>query len=266
MANSKILYNQDAAGADIWMKVIDNGDATYSFSVSGTVTATDAANGTPGSAAPTTATQVGGTDGTNLRAIKTDTSGNLIVQGLSGGQPMPIAGLTANTVMSSTNPIGVYLYASPSGSTGWSIAQASTDTLTAASTTSIPVVTNWARLWNGTNGSRTYQISAATGTTGIGVTAVATAGAATAHITTATTTTVKSGAGIAHEILIGTPVASATITVYDSLTASGTILAVITLPSVITAFGPVAVMRDRAFATGLTIVTSGATDLSVSYR
>lgn len=39
----------------------------------------DKADGTPGSTAPTSAIQVGGTDGTDLRVIKTDSSGNLLV-------------------------------------------------------------------------------------------------------------------------------------------------------------------------------------------
>lgn len=47
--------------------------------VSGTVTTSDPANGTPGTAAPAQATQVGGTDGTNLRALKTNAAGNLMV-------------------------------------------------------------------------------------------------------------------------------------------------------------------------------------------
>ena len=40
---------------------------------------TDKADGTVGSTSPTTAVQVGGSDGTNLRALKTDSSGNLSV-------------------------------------------------------------------------------------------------------------------------------------------------------------------------------------------
>lgn len=39
---------------------------------------TDRADGTPGSAVPSIAIQVGGSDGTNLRTIKTDTVGNLL--------------------------------------------------------------------------------------------------------------------------------------------------------------------------------------------
>src|SRR6185312_10909706 len=39
----------------------------------------DAADGTVGSASPTTAIQVGGTDGTNLRAVLTDSSGHPLV-------------------------------------------------------------------------------------------------------------------------------------------------------------------------------------------
>lgn len=51
----------------------------------------DFSNGTTGSAVPTVTSQVGGSDGTNLRTLKTDTSGQLVVVGpgtagvLSGG-------------------------------------------------------------------------------------------------------------------------------------------------------------------------------------
>lgn len=54
----------------------------------GNLAVKDYADGTPASAAPTVATQVGGTDGTNLRTLSTDTSGHLninIVAALPAG-------------------------------------------------------------------------------------------------------------------------------------------------------------------------------------
>jgi hypothetical protein len=58
----------------------------------------DVSDGTPSSAAPTKAIQVGGTDGTNLRAILTDALGRIEAVGaaasgaLVGGNPVYVAG------------------------------------------------------------------------------------------------------------------------------------------------------------------------------
>lgn len=81
------------------------------------------------------------------------------------------------------------------------------------------------------------------------------------NISTATTTLVKSGTGILNSITINTSVASA-ITVYDSLTASGTKIATIA------ASAPVGsnFEFDVAFATGLTVLTAGASDITVSFK
>lgn len=86
------------------------------------------------------------------------------------------------------------------------------------------------------------------------------------NITTGTTTLVKTGAGVLHAILLGTPVASATIKLYDGLTAVN-IFSTMTLGSVITGDQPVFLgPLDIAFSTGLTIVTSGATDLTAIWN
>jgi hypothetical protein len=108
--------------------------------------------------------------------------------------------------------------------------------------------------------------AAALGSVGTGTTAVEMTGSPFSNIATATTTTSKSGAGFLHSITVNTIVASATITVYDNTAGSGTKIATITLPSTITSDAPFTLRYDVAFATGLTIVTSGATDLTVSYR
>ncbi len=84
------------------------------------------------------------------------------------------------------------------------------------------------------------------------------------HTTAATTTVVKTGAGHFHGIMINTLVAGA-ITIYDNTAASGTVIAVITLPAAGAGDMPCFLPFDVAFATGLTIVTAQATDLTVTY-
>lgn len=82
------------------------------------------------------------------------------------------------------------------------------------------------------------------------------------HISTLATTTIKSGAGTLHSISVNTVGAAAnTATIYDSLTGTGTVIAVITTLSAQT------LLYDLAFATGLTIVTATGTaaDLTVTY-
>lgn len=87
------------------------------------------------------------------------------------------------------------------------------------------------------------------------------------NITTATTATVKSGAGVLNTIVVNTLVASATITIYDNTAGSGNKIGTITLPSTITGDDPVVIVYGGvAFSTGLTLVTSGATDISVGWR
>ncbi len=84
-----------------------------------------------------------------------------------------------------------------------------------------------------------------------------------AIMTTATTTIVKSGAGLLHTVCVNTCVASATVKLYDALSASGT-------PRTITCGATAQAMPcqvyDTTFSVGLTAVTSGATDVSYSYR
>jgi hypothetical protein len=80
------------------------------------------------------------------------------------------------------------------------------------------------------------------------------------NISTATTTTVKTGGGILHMITVNTTAASA-ITVYDSATGSGTKIATIAAsPAIGSTF-----VYDVSFTNGLTIVTAGASDITVSF-
>jgi len=90
------------------------------------------------------------------------------------------------------------------------------------------------------------------------------------HIATATTTVVKAAPGGFFGFMVnGTPAASETVTVYDNAAASGTLLAVFSLATTTVApgfipFGPHGI--GVQFKTGLTVVTSGTTDLAVVYR
>lgn len=61
--------------------------------VSGTITATNSANGNTGSAVPVQATQIGGSDGTNLRAVKVSSTGVVSVDGSASTQPVSAASL-----------------------------------------------------------------------------------------------------------------------------------------------------------------------------
>lgn len=85
-----------------------------------------------------------------------------------------------------------------------------------------------------------------------------------AHISTATTTVVKSGAGVLHIINIGQlGTIASTVTIYDNTAGNGTVIGVLNSLTLSGAFG-----YDVAFATGLTLVTTGssAPDLTVSFR
>lgn len=94
--------------------------------------------------------------------------------------------------------------------------------------------------------------------------AVNTPAASYRNIAGAATTVVKSSAGRLKRIVINKAVSSSTITVYDNTAASGTKIATITNP--LTLLDSQKVLEyDCAFATGLTIVTSAADDITVIY-
>jgi hypothetical protein len=79
------------------------------------------------------------------------------------------------------------------------------------------------------------------------------------NISTATTTTVKTGAGTLHSIVVNTTGAGS-VTVYDNTAASGTKIATLKASIVEGTY-----LFDVAFATGLTIVTAAASDVTVTY-
>ena len=80
------------------------------------------------------------------------------------------------------------------------------------------------------------------------------------NITTATTTVIKTGAGWLHTLTINTTSAGA-ITIYDNTAASGTKIGTLVLSA-----GVATYTFDVAFATGLTVVTAGASDLTVAWQ
>lgn len=86
-----------------------------------------------------------------------------------------------------------------------------------------------------------------------------------ANIAGAATTVVKSGAGTLDRIVVNKAVASSTVTVYDNTAASGSKIATVTNPALLHADQYV-LDYGCAFATGLTVVTSGADDITVIYR
>lgn len=85
------------------------------------------------------------------------------------------------------------------------------------------------------------------------------------NIATATTTTVKSGSGFLNRITINKGVASATVTLYDNTAGSGTLIGTITFGAALLGDPGIPLLYEVNFTTGLTIVTSGATDLTVSW-
>lgn len=95
-------------------------------------------------------------------------------------------------------------------------------------------------------------------------TAATTGGYSFSNIVTATTTVVKSGAGTLHSISINSKGTVASVaTVYDNTAASGTKVATLDSLNLSGTF-----IYDVAFATGITIVTTGtvAPDITVSFK
>lgn len=84
------------------------------------------------------------------------------------------------------------------------------------------------------------------------------------NITSATTTQIKGAAGFLHRITINAAVASATVTIYDNTVGSGTKIGTITMPATLLA-SQMVLDFDVLFITGLTIVTVGAQDLTISW-
>lgn len=118
-------------------------------------------------------------------------------------------------------------------------------------------------LFNGSSYDVQRSINgSATSSGGMGVMATDRAGSTFAQITTATTTAVKGTPGILKRITVNTAVTAATIKIYNAATATGTPIT-ITCP---TTAVPFQLDYDLFFSTAITVVTSGATDVTVGYR
>lgn len=85
------------------------------------------------------------------------------------------------------------------------------------------------------------------------------------NIAGAATTVISAKAGMLGHITVNKAVASGVITVYDNSGASGTKIATITHPATLLQ-NQYTLTYDCAFVNGLTIVTSAADDITVSWR
>lgn len=86
------------------------------------------------------------------------------------------------------------------------------------------------------------------------------------HITTATTTVVKSGAGFLHKIVWNKRVAAGVTTIYDNTSAAGAVVGIVTVGAAILGDPPESCEYNVSMATGITIVTSAAEDITVVWR
>lgn len=116
-------------------------------------------------------------------------------------------------------------------------------------------------IFDGTGLERVRSIDGSFGAA-TGVMAVENAGASLSYIAAAATTQVKTGAGILHKIIVNTPVTAATIDLIDNTAGAVINIGRITCQNT----NPFELSYDVAFAAGLRIITSGATDITVVYR
>jgi hypothetical protein len=86
------------------------------------------------------------------------------------------------------------------------------------------------------------------------------------HITTATTTVVKASAGFLHKIIWNKSVATGVTTVYDNTAGSGTVVAIRTVGAALLNDPPCTGEYNVSMATGITIVTDEAEDITVVWR
>lgn len=86
------------------------------------------------------------------------------------------------------------------------------------------------------------------------------------HITTATTTVVKASAGFLHKIIWNKRIAAGATTVYDNTSAAGTVVAIVTVGAAILSDPPTMGEYNVTMATGITVVTSQAEDITVVWR
>lgn len=231
-----------------------------------------------GGSIPVTALMVAGSDGTFVRALKTDATGILAVSGA-----VTTSGTVAVSNFPATQPISVSSLPLPTGAATSALQTSGNTSLSSidskiiavntgavvVSSSVLPTGASTSSLQSTTNTLLNGGLPAALGSGG----GLKIDGSGTSlpvqqknsfnNITTATTTTVKSGAGFLHNIIINTSVALATITLYDNTAASGTKIATVTMPAALLA-SQIVLTYDISFSTGLTIVTTGTQDITVS--
>ena len=81
------------------------------------------------------------------------------------------------------------------------------------------------------------------------------------HVSGAATTVCKTGPGSLHRLVVGTP--KGTCTVYDNAAGSGMVIAVIDLSTITV---PTSLTFHCDFTTGLTLVTTSTSDITVVYE
>lgn len=225
-------------------------------------------------------------------ALQVDSAGNLKITGPGVGGAVVVGGPAVDDAAASGNPVpvgGIYRVTRPTY-TDLDRTQLQSDTRGnigvnivgqngvngAATLTSVSdgntlgtglAVYNQPSMFNGTNVDRARSaVGSALVSTGIGATSVEEGGRTFGNISTATTVTLKSGPGHLHSVVLNTLVASGLVEIFDSLTATGTSIGKIQNPGTLLAQGPLGVIYDIAFATGLTIKTTLIQDVTVSYR
>ncbi len=88
-----------------------------------------------------------------------------------------------------------------------------------------------------------------------------------AYVTAANATTVKSGAGRIHTIIVtGAGASFTTVTIYDSLTAAGTIIALLKVEGASNASSSQTYLLDAEFSTGLTLNLSATASVTITYQ
>ena len=106
--------------------------STDSVTIAGSVTATNSANGNPGAATPAQATQIGGSDGTDLRTLSVNSSGQLNINNVSGTVSLPTGAATDLSVQAVKTALGTPFQAGGSiGNTSFAATQSTAANLNA---------------------------------------------------------------------------------------------------------------------------------------
>lgn len=122
-ATARVLVSADgASNMRVRVSAYTSGTATCNLRGSSQTEPSVLFSGTAGGVLPPTVVQIGGTDGSNLRTVSTDTSGRQVIvgpgtagtpaggvisiQGVSGGQALPVSGTVTANLATGTNAIG----------------------------------------------------------------------------------------------------------------------------------------------------------------